>query len=110
MKPNPVSKEAIWLWGRLKDFERDGLLENDTVAGNLLGEALVVFLGDGTKLFLELVDQGQSGGDLDLQVEEAFGKGLAGVAQHGGRIARTPLSRYMPRNISSLDDTCAARS
>ena len=27
MKPSPVSKEAIWLWGRLKDFERDGLLE-----------------------------------------------------------------------------------
>jgi hypothetical protein len=26
-KPNPVSPEALWLWGRLRDFERDGLLE-----------------------------------------------------------------------------------
>lgn len=23
----PVSKEALWLWGRLRDFERDGLLD-----------------------------------------------------------------------------------
>jgi hypothetical protein len=25
-KPKPVSTEALWLWGRLRDFERDGLL------------------------------------------------------------------------------------
>ncbi len=25
-KPKPVSDEALWLWGRLRDFERDGLL------------------------------------------------------------------------------------
>jgi len=25
-KPNPVSQDALWLWGRLRDFERDGLL------------------------------------------------------------------------------------
>jgi hypothetical protein len=25
-KPKPVSSEALWLWGRLRDFERDGLL------------------------------------------------------------------------------------
>jgi hypothetical protein len=23
----PVSTEALWLWGRLRDFERDGLLD-----------------------------------------------------------------------------------
>ena len=28
-KPNPVSKEALWLWGRLCDFERDGLLAKE---------------------------------------------------------------------------------
>jgi hypothetical protein len=26
-KPNPVSAEALWLWGRLRDFRRDGLLD-----------------------------------------------------------------------------------
>lgn len=26
-KPDPVSKEALWLWGRLNDFARDGLLD-----------------------------------------------------------------------------------
>jgi hypothetical protein len=26
-KPNPVSPEALWLWGRLRDFERDELLK-----------------------------------------------------------------------------------
>jgi hypothetical protein len=26
-KPKPVSSEALWLWGRLRDFERDGLLD-----------------------------------------------------------------------------------
>jgi hypothetical protein len=25
-KPNPVSQAALWLWGRLRDFERDRLL------------------------------------------------------------------------------------
>jgi len=25
-KPRPVAAEALWLWGRLRDFERDGLL------------------------------------------------------------------------------------
>jgi hypothetical protein len=25
-KQTPVSREALWLWGRLRDFERDGLL------------------------------------------------------------------------------------
>lgn len=25
--PKPVSDEAVWLWGRLRDFERDGLLD-----------------------------------------------------------------------------------
>jgi hypothetical protein len=25
-KPEPVSHEALWLWGRLRDFEREGLL------------------------------------------------------------------------------------
>jgi hypothetical protein len=28
-KPNPVSAEALWLWGRLRDFERDGLLARE---------------------------------------------------------------------------------
>jgi hypothetical protein len=28
-KPKPVSSEALWLWGRLRDFERDGLLDTD---------------------------------------------------------------------------------
>jgi hypothetical protein len=27
VKRNPVSSEALWLWGRLLDFERDGLLD-----------------------------------------------------------------------------------
>jgi hypothetical protein len=26
-KQNPVADEALWLWGRLRDFERDGLLD-----------------------------------------------------------------------------------
>lgn len=25
--PKPVSDDAVWLWGRLRDFERDGLLD-----------------------------------------------------------------------------------
>lgn len=28
-KQKPVSSEALWLWGRLRDFERDGLLNRD---------------------------------------------------------------------------------
>jgi hypothetical protein len=28
-KPKPVAPEALWLWGRLRDFERDGLLDTD---------------------------------------------------------------------------------
>jgi hypothetical protein len=28
-KRNPVSTEALWLWGRLRDFERDGLLTKE---------------------------------------------------------------------------------
>ena len=28
-KQNPVAPEALWLWGRLNDFERDGLLARD---------------------------------------------------------------------------------
>jgi hypothetical protein len=28
-KRNPVSTEALWLWGRLRDFERDGLLAKE---------------------------------------------------------------------------------
>jgi hypothetical protein len=28
-KPMPVRSDALWLWGRLNDFERDGLLETD---------------------------------------------------------------------------------
>jgi hypothetical protein len=28
-KQNPVSSEALWLWGRLRDFERDGLLAKE---------------------------------------------------------------------------------
>jgi hypothetical protein len=28
-KRNPVSTEALWLWGTLRDFERDGLLAKD---------------------------------------------------------------------------------
>ena len=28
-KINPVSAEALWLWGRLRDFERDGYLNKD---------------------------------------------------------------------------------
>ncbi len=31
----PVSREALWLWGRLRDFERDGLL-NKTLADVLM--------------------------------------------------------------------------
>jgi hypothetical protein len=27
-KPNPVSREALWLWGRLGDFDRDLLAKN----------------------------------------------------------------------------------
>ena len=30
----PVSKDALWLWGRLRDFERDGLLAQ--LPGNVL--------------------------------------------------------------------------
>ena len=39
-KRDPVSREALWLWGRLKDFDRDGLLQRHpadvlfTVAGD----------------------------------------------------------------------------
>lgn len=29
-KENPVSDEALWLWGTLKDFERDGILSMKT--------------------------------------------------------------------------------
>jgi hypothetical protein len=25
--PKPVSDDAVWLWGRMRDFERDGLLD-----------------------------------------------------------------------------------
>ena len=28
-KPKPVTTEALWLWGRLLDFERDGLLDKE---------------------------------------------------------------------------------
>jgi hypothetical protein len=28
-KPIPVSNDALWLWGRLRDFERDGLLSKE---------------------------------------------------------------------------------
>jgi hypothetical protein len=28
-KRNPVSTEALWLWGRLRDFERDGLFTKE---------------------------------------------------------------------------------
>jgi len=28
-KRTPVSTEALWLWGRLRDFERDGLLAKE---------------------------------------------------------------------------------
>ncbi len=28
-KTNPVGDDALWLWGRLKDFERDGLLAKE---------------------------------------------------------------------------------
>lgn len=28
----PVSSEALWLWGRLRDFERDGLLSKDVAS------------------------------------------------------------------------------
>jgi hypothetical protein len=28
-RPNPVSAEALWLWGTLRDFQRDGVLETD---------------------------------------------------------------------------------
>lgn len=28
-KPKPVASEALWLWGRLLDFERDGLLDKE---------------------------------------------------------------------------------
>ena len=28
-KEKPVADEALWLWGRLKDFQRDGLLDRD---------------------------------------------------------------------------------
>jgi hypothetical protein len=31
-KPNPVSSEALWLWGRLRDFEADGLLYMEPAA------------------------------------------------------------------------------
>jgi hypothetical protein len=30
-KPKPVSPEALWLWGRLRDFQRDGMLDKDPV-------------------------------------------------------------------------------
>jgi transcriptional regulator with XRE-family HTH domain len=30
-KRNPVSTEALWLWGTLRDFERDGLLAKEPV-------------------------------------------------------------------------------
>lgn len=28
-KPKGMDKHALWLWGRLRDFERDGILERD---------------------------------------------------------------------------------
>jgi hypothetical protein len=28
-KPTPVSSQALWLWGRLRDFSRDGLLDRN---------------------------------------------------------------------------------
>jgi hypothetical protein len=31
-KPKPVSSEALWLWGRLRDFEADGLLDMEPAA------------------------------------------------------------------------------
>jgi hypothetical protein len=31
-KPKPVAPEALWVWGRLLDFERDGLLDKDPVS------------------------------------------------------------------------------
>jgi hypothetical protein len=43
-KENPVAAEALWLWGRLKDFERDGLLAKEpaevmaTMTSNMLDD------------------------------------------------------------------------
>jgi hypothetical protein len=34
----PIDKQAIWLWGRLRDFERDGLLARNP--NSVLGEML----------------------------------------------------------------------
>jgi len=28
-KPDPVTREALWLWGRLADFQRNGMLERE---------------------------------------------------------------------------------
>jgi hypothetical protein len=43
-KPNPVSHEAIWLWGRLRDFDRDGLLSADP--DNILATMTPAMLDD----------------------------------------------------------------
>lgn len=40
----PVSPEALWLWGRLLDFERDGLLDKDP--GDLLDTMTAPMLDD----------------------------------------------------------------
>jgi hypothetical protein len=43
-KENPVAAEALWLWGRLKDFQRDGLLDKEpaevmaTMTSNMLDD------------------------------------------------------------------------
>jgi hypothetical protein len=31
-KPEPMNPRALWLWGRLRDFERDGLLDDEQSA------------------------------------------------------------------------------
>jgi hypothetical protein len=47
-KKKPMDPKALWLWGRLRDFERDGLLELEPAA--LLAEMTDAMQADVTRL------------------------------------------------------------
>lgn len=51
-KPPPVDPMALWLWGRLLDFERDGLLASDP---NVLFETMLDHMKETTRELMPLV-------------------------------------------------------
>jgi hypothetical protein len=51
-KPSPVDARALWLWGRLKDFDRDGLLDEDP---NDLIETMLPHMRETTRHYAPLV-------------------------------------------------------